>query len=269
MNLKTKHSRKIRMKQYLCFFTYALVVIFIFFVLLELLNKKPDSSITELETDYKVESYIETETIQKFTNISKYSFIKKHSEEESVEELLEETTKIDVEPEMEILDVEPVEEDIVMMTINYDFDILTPCGYSLEELQYCVSSPSHKNMSPYVDVFLEAEQEYGVNALYLMCTMGLESGWFKHETGKNNMAGWTSSTSPSGWRDFESIEECIYHVASVLSTSYKEKVGTRLEDVCYRYCPTEGYVDKIIQIMKERQYVIETYENIDTPVQGS
>ena len=68
--------------------------------------------------------------------------------------------------------------------------------------------------------------------------------------GENNIGGW--SDGKGGYRDFNSVEECIMHIAKNISTVYKDKVGTRLADVSKRYCPTDGYVETLMQIMIER-----------------
>ena len=138
--------------------------------------------------------------------------------------------------------------------INLDFNILSKSGYTSDDLRRSLSTDIHKNMTPYVDIFIEAENRYGVNALYLMSKLGLESGWCKYKSGANNIAGWTDGKG--SYRNFDSVEACIMHVAYTLSTFYKREVGTRLEDVCILYCPDEGYVDEVINIMKERERII-------------
>ena len=142
-------------------------------------------------------------------------------------------------------------------SINRDFDILRPCGYTSEQLKSVLSDDAHKEMIPYVDSILEAERTHGVNALYLMCKLGIESGWGKYESGKNNIGGWTNNQG--GFKDFNSVDECIMHIAKNLSTSYKDIVGTRLEDVCKRYCPDEGYTELLLDIMTDMEIELETY----------
>lgn len=152
----------------------------------------------------------------------------------------------------ELIYEEPiVEEKYVQQVIDLDFDILQKSGYTRDELKQTLSSNNYKRMIPYLDTFIEAENEYGVNALYLMCQLGLESGWGKYRSGVNNIAGWTNGRG--GYKNFDSVESCIMYVAYKLSTFYKNKVGTRLEDVCMLYCPNDGYADKVIRIMIERE----------------
>ena len=144
--------------------------------------------------------------------------------------------------------------DIKPQDICGDFDILTPCGYSAEELTSALNTEAHQELVPYIDTFLEAEETYGVNAFYLMCKFGYESGWGRHMAGKNNIGGW--SDGKGGWQDFESVEHCIMHIAKCLSTTYKEKVGSSLVAVSKRYCPTDGYLEQVMLIMNQRTNAI-------------
>ena len=148
-----------------------------------------------------------------------------------------------------------VKEENEKQDINLDFNILSKSGYTSEELKRSISTDTHKRMMPYVDIFIKAERQYGVNALYLMSKLGLESGWCRYKTGTNNIAGWTDGKG--SYRNFDSVESCIMHVAYTLSTFYKQEVGTRLEDVCGLYCPDDGYVNAVMDIMNERKNIIE------------
>lgn len=152
------------------------------------------------------------------------------------------------------------DEVVEPQDISLNFNILKPSGYTSEELMSALSSENHKEMIPYIYAFINAEKEYGINAFYLMCKLGLESGWGRYTSGNNNIAGWTNNNG--SYKDFDSVEDCIMHVASNLSTTYITKVGTRLEDVCKRYCPDDKYVKTLMQIMVERQYKIDGFKSM-------
>ncbi len=151
-------------------------------------------------------------------------------------------------------------DEVVVITppksqvVNSDFNVSLPCGFSYNELVVALDTDNHKEFIPYVDTFIKAENDYGVNALFLLCLMGLESGWGKYTSGDNNIAGWTNNHG--GYKDFCSVNECILYVAKKISTTYKDAVGTRLENVCYRYCHDDDYLIKIIDIMSEREAVV-------------
>lgn len=152
---------------------------------------------------------------------------------------------------------EVIEEEIkeektaVRQEISKDFDIFQPCGYTYEELMAAVDGEAYSGMQPHIKALLKAEEEYGVNAFYMLCKFGLESGWGRYTSGKNNIGGWTNNSG--GFKDFDSVEQCVMHIAKNLSTTYKNAVGNRLEDVSKRYCPDNGYTEKLLKIMAERE----------------
>lgn len=151
------------------------------------------------------------------------------------------------EPEEEVKE----ENTTASQEITKDFDIFKPCGYTYEQLSAAVNTECHSGMQPHIKALMKAEEEYGVNAFYLLCKFGLESGWGRYTSGANNIGGWTNNSG--GFKDFDSVEQCILHIAKNLSTTYKEAVGGRLEDVCKRYCPDSGYMETLIGIMTERE----------------
>lgn len=133
--------------------------------------------------------------------------------------------------------------------INADFDILQPCGYTQEQLEQAMQGEYYKKMLPYVGTIVKAEETYGVNALYLLCKFGLESGWGKYMAAENNIGGWTDGNG--NYKDFDSVDDCIMYIAESLANVYKDEVGSKLIDVCERYCPENGYMEMLIEIMIE------------------
>lgn len=172
-----------------------------------------------------------------------------------VQVVMPETDKIEQKPlvvEQELT----IKRIVPKQTIDENFDIFQPCGYTVEELEYAVSDNSRDELLPYIDTFLEAEDTYGVNAFYLLCKLGLESGWGQYESGENNIGGWTNGDG--SYKDFESVEECILYISRNLSTRYKESVGSKLGDVCRMYCPGDGYLETLMGIMLDREAKIQT-----------
>lgn len=135
--------------------------------------------------------------------------------------------------------------------ITGDFDILSSCGYTKEQLVYALSDGGRETMIPYVDSLLKAEETYGVNAFYLMCKFGLESGWASCMSGANNIGGWTNYDG--SYRDFSSVDDCIMYISRNLVSQYSTSVGTRLEDVCGLYSPNDQYLTTLMGIMSDRQ----------------
>ena len=139
--------------------------------------------------------------------------------------------------------------------IGKEFDVFTHSGYTREQLISSLNHTPQNNMIQYVDSILRAEQKYNVNALYLLSKFSYESGWGRYMAGANNIGGWKNN-SGIGFRDFDSVDECIDHIAYILSTKYKAKVGHRIDNVCYRYCTDEGYLKNVLGIMQEREDII-------------
>ena len=144
------------------------------------------------------------------------------------------------------------EEEIQPQEIDLGFDILSESGYTTEDLIRMLNDDAHSGLLPYVDAIKKAEDEYGVNALYLTCKLGLESGWGKYETGTYNIAGWMNHDGT--WRNFSSPEDCVMTVARNLATTYKDTVGTSLGAVCSRYSTNPEYSYVLMDIMEEMQY---------------
>lgn len=144
------------------------------------------------------------------------------------------------------------EEETQPQEIDLGFDILADSGYEIEDLVRMLSDDAHSGLLPYVDAIKRAEDEYGVNALYLTCKLGLESGWGKYETGTYNIAGWMNNDGT--WRNFSSPEDCVMTVARNLATTYKDTVGTSLGAVCSRYSTNPEYSYVLMDIMEEMQY---------------
>ena len=144
------------------------------------------------------------------------------------------------------------EEEIQPQEIDLGFDILSDSGYETEDLIRMLSDDAHSGLLPYVDAIKKAEEEYVVNALYLTCKLGLESGWGKYETGTYNIAGWMNYDGT--WRNFSSPEDCVMTVARNLATTYKDTVGTSLGAVCSRYSTNPEYSYVLMDIMEEMQY---------------
>ena len=167
-----------------------------------------------------------------------------------VPKVIEKEVIVYVEKEVE---PEPVETkaipEVYLQPINSDFDIMTPSNLSTDDLIRALGN-ARSGLHGCADAIIEAEQTYGVNALYLASVLGLESGWGKYEHGNNNIAGWKGG--PNGtFSNFNSRYECVMTVARGLSTHFVNSVGSDISDVAIMYCPDYGYLDLLLQIMGE------------------
>lgn len=142
---------------------------------------------------------------------------------------------------------EPIIEEYQPQVLSGWFNVFQPSNLTADDIIRMLGE-SRSTMRHLAQAFVNAEDVYGVNALYLASTIGWESGWARYHSGWNNVAGWKYST---GWADFNSEYECIMTVAEGLSTHFRESVGDYLGDITSMYCPEPGYTDNILTIMWE------------------
>ena len=125
--------------------------------------------------------------------------------------------------------VEPIEE----YTINTD--LREPCGLTAEQLDKGLLH----NLVGYGQDFLDAEEEYGVNAVALAAIAGHEGAWGRSDASinKNNFFGW----GPGYY--FDEPIDGIMTVAESLYKNYLDPEGkwyngSDLEGVNIIYCST-------------------------------
>lgn len=179
----------------------------------------PEKTIDRIETP-KIESSVRSVTLEK---------------------IIEHTETPKIESSKRLMKPQP---------INWEFDISKTNEYTMKQLEEMFRGPYYDKIRPYINTFIAAEQMYGINAFFLMCLTGLESGWFKYTSGENNIAGWTRNDG--SFMDFGSIEECIMHVAAGIANNYIPRIGSNIGKVTYRYCYNEGYTQALLNIMCER-----------------
>lgn len=93
-------------------------------------------------------------------------------------------------------------------------DLTAPCGLSEEALEKGLKG----KLSGLAPDFLAAEEEHGVNAVFLAAVAALESGWGKSCFRPNNIFGWSG-------KSFDSVQECIDFVASKIAGHYLAEDG--------------------------------------------
>ena len=129
-----------------------------------------------------------------------------------------------------------------METYAVDFDVTAPCGLSTEELEAVLKY----DLKEYAGEFLQAEEDYGINACFLASIAALESGWGQSDLAKNknNLFGWKGR---NGYKEFESPERGIDFVAWKLSKKYISKGLDTIDEIAPVYCNEEwaGYVKDI------------------------
>ena len=150
----------------------------------------------------------------------------------------------------------PIKKDkIEKDTSIYYANMLTPSEITEEELAQALKY----DLIDLAGVFLEAEEEYGVNAVHLAAIAALESGWGRYQFEENNIFGFFTET------EFKSEEECIMYVAGFLAEHYLSKDGMyygggyRLKHINKRWNGSEHWLTEVKGITSDIIDRIEDY----------
>lgn len=127
--------------------------------------------------------------------------------------------------------------------------LIQPSGLTVAQLE----SKLLYDLKPYAAAFLQAEADTGINAVFLASVAALESGWGRDMCAPNNIYGWTGA---SGFIAFESVPECIAHVAKFLEINYLTKGGmyyngVTVDAVNVRYNGRAEWAVAVRQIMAQ------------------
>lgn len=95
----------------------------------------------------------------------------------------------------------------------------------------------------------QIEMEKGINFRAVYAIAALESGKGTELAGKNNYCG-IKNKDYSGYRDFDSREECLIFLANLLNSKFYR--GKSLEAIAPDYCPTDPtWAKQVKEIMRE------------------
>lgn len=94
-------------------------------------------------------------------------------------------------------------------------------------------------------VFLNAQQQYGINAAVLasMCMHESANGTSPLSRTKNNVGGVRIAGSTE-FRTYNSVDDCIMHIAKFLKSSYINQGLTTIAQIGAKYCPTNDPTDR-------------------------
>ena len=137
----------------------------------------------------------------------------------------------------------------------WNMDVSKPSGVTVEDLKL-VSRGAFVGLE---EAFYQAEQDYGVNCLFVMGIASLESANGTICFRPNNMFGF-------GNRGFSSKAECIDVVARALANNYLTPGGglyngTRITDVNRRYAASSTWDEKVCRNMTNYYSVISQHHN--------
>lgn len=126
-------------------------------------------------------------------------------------------------------------------------DLTRPSNLEPQQLELGII----KGLKPLAADFINAEREYGVNAVFLAAVSALESGWGERGWSyKNNIFGYGKS------RSFETKADCINYVAAAIAKNYlsgggKYHRGGSVSAVNCFYNGSDFWETNVIKIMNE------------------
>ncbi|MBP9988002.1 MAG: glucosaminidase domain-containing protein [Ruminococcus sp.] len=113
--------------------------------------------------------------------------------------------------------------------------ITEPCGLTEEQLDERLKG----ELKGYAGAFLQAEEDYEINACFLASVAALESGWGRSKVAqnKNNLFGWTKNGG--GYKEFDSFEHCIDWCAWKIRKKYFNNGLDTIAEIAPVYCNEE------------------------------
>ena len=123
----------------------------------------------------------------------------------------------------------------LLATLSYDMDVGEPSGLSLEQFRTILKGRTQDKNGIFdenADYFYYAEQEYGINGVFLASLAIHESGWGTSSiaVNKNNLFGYQAydGSAYASAKQFETYSEGLDLVARVLIKYYLNEKGTSI-----------------------------------------
>ena len=177
--------------------------------------------------------------------------------QKNINETVENTVN-EIQQEIVQTEEQPTEEQkqVSNLNISFDMNLLTKSNITIEELQKGFANTNMQGLEQY---FINAENETGINAIYLAGLATHESGWntsdFARE--RNNLFGWQSYDSNlNATKRFASKEESIMTVARALKKMYLSENGCyfngyKISDISKRYASDKQHDQKVFRNMQK------------------
>lgn len=177
--------------------------------------------------------------------------------QKNINETVENTVK-EIQQEVVQIEEQPTEEQkqVSNLNISFDMNLLTKSNITIEELQKGFANTNMQGLEQY---FINAENETGINAIYLAGLATHESDWntsdFARE--RNNLFGWQSYDSNlNATKRFASKEESIMTVARALKKMYLSENGCyfngyTISGISKRYASDKQHNRKVFRNMQK------------------
>lgn len=177
--------------------------------------------------------------------------------QKNINETVENTVN-EIQQEVVQIEEQPTEEQkqVSNLNISFDMNLLTKSNITIEELQKGFANTNMQGLEQY---FINAENETGINAIYLAGLATHESDWntsdFARE--RNNLFGWQSYDSNlNATKRFASKEESIMTVARALKKMYLSENGCyfngyTISGISKRYASDKQHNQKVFRNMQK------------------
>ncbi len=136
--------------------------------------------------------------------------------------------------------------------LSEDSNLLEVSNLTAEEFDMMLEGTALEGIGEALEL---AEQESGVNGLYLLGLSALESGWGRSNYAKNrnNLVGWDADDGTDNAKYFDSKADCIAFTADKLKSNYLSEDGKYFEgytptDIDVHYCTDKTHAQKIVSI---------------------
>lgn len=177
------------------------------------------------------------------------SLIKMASNIDTFMKAVEEATRINKEKAIKQQIIDKAKQTVIDNNTRknnvhvYQANLISVSGITVEELNQVFYKIGKSQMAKYSQAFIDAEKQYGVNALFIASIVAQESGWATKAGGTNgtNLTGHGVYNAQEIGTTFNSGYEGILETAKLLKEDYltpsgKYFNGYSVEDVNLRYC---------------------------------
>ncbi len=193
-----------------------------------------------------VSFYINSSKVQSNEEQLYASIVEKYTQEET------DISSIDIKTEDEIK--EPKKEKYLYL--DAQMSLRTKSYATTDDINKMLDGTALSGMGK---TFVEAEEKYNVNALYLVGLACEESDYGRSAFAvkRNNLYGWNAvDSNPDNATYFNSKEEATLYVASKLDKNYLTQGGAYFEgysakSIDVHYCTDKEHANKIVNVVND------------------
>ena len=211
--------------------------------------------LAKIKEDHKVETYDLQVTMGEVTK----------KNEELLVSNKELKLELDTINEHNLVLTQEIEEGGFKTKANFNSNnVCDPSNITYEQLKYALKDTK---LHPYTETFLEVEEKYSINTLFMVGIVANESAWLNsgRTLNRNNVTGYAVYSDESQGKDFNSIEECILETARLLNEDYinsegKHYNGLSVLDINKKYSADKNWNSIVISIATDMKNKINEFQ---------